>query len=67
MSQIYLLHAVLPGMKEAGWGRFVHIGSATAKEPEGAIHHVDRQRHPAVDRPACSRPSPTSTRNTASP
>ncbi|HEY3909153.1 MAG TPA: SDR family NAD(P)-dependent oxidoreductase, partial [Stellaceae bacterium] len=40
MSQIYLLHAVLPGMKNAGWGRFVHIGSATAKEPEGAIHHV---------------------------
>jgi NAD(P)-dependent dehydrogenase (short-subunit alcohol dehydrogenase family) len=40
MSQIYLLHAVLPGMRDAGWGRFVHIGSATAKEPEGAIHHV---------------------------
>ena len=40
MSQIYLLHAVLPAMKAAGWGRFVHIGSATAKEPEGAIHHV---------------------------
>ena len=40
MSQIYLLHEVLPGMKEAGWGRYVHIGSATAKEPEGAIHHV---------------------------
>jgi 3-oxoacyl-[acyl-carrier protein] reductase len=40
MSQIYLLHAVLPAMKDAGWGRFVHIGSATAKEPEGAIHHV---------------------------
>jgi 3-oxoacyl-[acyl-carrier protein] reductase len=40
MSQIYLLHAVLPGMKDSGWGRFVHIGSATAKEPEGAIHHV---------------------------
>jgi 3-oxoacyl-[acyl-carrier protein] reductase len=40
MSQIYLLHAVLPGMKEAGWGRFVHIGSATAKEPGGTIHHV---------------------------
>src|ERR1700691_2547616 len=34
MSQVYLLHAVLPAMKEAGWGRFVHIGSATAKEPE---------------------------------
>jgi 3-oxoacyl-[acyl-carrier protein] reductase len=40
MSQIYLLHAVLPAMKEARWGRFVHIGSATAKEPEGAIHHA---------------------------
>jgi 3-oxoacyl-[acyl-carrier protein] reductase len=40
MSQIYLLHHVLPGMKDAGWGRYVHIGSATAKEPEGAIHHV---------------------------
>jgi 3-oxoacyl-[acyl-carrier protein] reductase len=40
MSQVYLLHAVLPAMKQAGWGRYVHIGSATAKEPEGAIHHV---------------------------
>ncbi|MDY0012581.1 MAG: SDR family oxidoreductase [Rhodocyclaceae bacterium] len=40
MSSIYLLHAVLPGMKAAGWGRFVHIGSATAKEPAGYIHHV---------------------------
>ena len=40
MSQIYLLHAVLPAMRQAGWGRFVHIGSATAKEPEGSIHHV---------------------------
>jgi 3-oxoacyl-[acyl-carrier protein] reductase len=40
MSQIYLLHAVLPAMKDAGWGRFVHIGSAAAKEPVGHIHHV---------------------------
>jgi 3-oxoacyl-[acyl-carrier protein] reductase len=40
ISQILLLHAVLPAMKEAGWGRFVHIGSATAKEPTGSIHHV---------------------------
>jgi 3-oxoacyl-[acyl-carrier protein] reductase len=40
MSQIHLLHAVLPGMQEAGWGRFVHIGSATAKEPVGNIHHA---------------------------
>jgi 3-oxoacyl-[acyl-carrier protein] reductase len=40
MSQIYLLHAVLPGMVEAGWGRYVHIGSAAAKEPEAAVHHI---------------------------
>src|ERR1700712_80575 len=40
MSQIMLLHAVLPAMKQAGWGRFVHIGSATAKEPAGNIHHA---------------------------
>lgn len=40
MSQIYLLHQVLPGMQDARWGRYVHIGSATAKEPVGEIHHV---------------------------
>ncbi|MFN8026879.1 MAG: SDR family oxidoreductase [Acidimicrobiia bacterium] len=34
MSQVYMLHAVLPAMKQAGWGRYVHIGSATAKEPQ---------------------------------
>jgi 3-oxoacyl-[acyl-carrier protein] reductase len=40
MSQIFLLQAVLPDMRKAGWGRFVHIGSATAKEPAGNIHHA---------------------------
>jgi 3-oxoacyl-[acyl-carrier protein] reductase len=40
MSQVYLLHEVLPGMRAAGWGRYVHVGSATAKEPQGSIHHV---------------------------
>jgi 3-oxoacyl-[acyl-carrier protein] reductase len=40
MGQIFLLKAVLPAMQEAGWGRFVHIGSATAKEPAGHIHHA---------------------------
>jgi NAD(P)-dependent dehydrogenase (short-subunit alcohol dehydrogenase family) len=34
MSQVYTLHAVLPAMRDAGWGRYVHIGSATAKEPQ---------------------------------
>jgi 3-oxoacyl-[acyl-carrier protein] reductase len=40
MSQILLLKAVLPAMRDAGWGRFVHVGSATAKEPAGNIHHA---------------------------
>jgi len=40
MSQIFLLQAVLPGMQKARWGRFVHVGSATAKEPTGNIHHA---------------------------
>src|SRR3984893_8295103 len=40
MSQILLLRTVLPAMRDGGWGRFVHIGSATAKEPAGNIHHA---------------------------
>jgi len=40
MSQVYILHAVLPAMKAAGWGRFVHIGSATAKEPQFRPPHT---------------------------
>jgi hypothetical protein len=40
MSTVYLLKAMLPAMRAVGWGRFVHVRSATAKEPEGAIHHV---------------------------
>jgi 3-oxoacyl-[acyl-carrier protein] reductase len=40
MSQVYMLHAVLPAMKAAGWGRYVHIGSATAKEPQHDPPHT---------------------------
>jgi 3-oxoacyl-[acyl-carrier protein] reductase len=40
LSQVHLLHAVLPGMQAAGWGRFVHIGSATAKEPQSNPPHT---------------------------
>lgn len=40
MSQVYMLHAVLPAMQEAGWGRYVHIGSATAKEPQNKPPHT---------------------------
>jgi 3-oxoacyl-[acyl-carrier protein] reductase len=40
ISQLYLLKEVLPAMQRAGWGRYVHIGSGTAKEPVGLIHHA---------------------------
>jgi 3-oxoacyl-[acyl-carrier protein] reductase len=40
MSQVYMLHAVLPGMQRAGWGRYVHIGSATSKEPQNNPPHT---------------------------
>ncbi|MDN2496877.1 SDR family oxidoreductase [Nocardia nova] len=40
LSQVYMLRAVLPAMREAGWGRFVHIGSATAKEPQSLPPHT---------------------------
>jgi NAD(P)-dependent dehydrogenase (short-subunit alcohol dehydrogenase family) len=40
MSQVYMLHAVAPAMKRAGWGRYVHIGSATAKEPQNKPPHT---------------------------
>jgi len=40
LSQVHLLHAVLPTMQTTGWGRFVHIGSATAKEPQSSPPHT---------------------------
>jgi 3-oxoacyl-[acyl-carrier protein] reductase len=40
LSQVHMLHAVLPAMKAAGWGRYVHIGSATAKEPQNNPPHT---------------------------
>lgn len=40
MSQVHMLRAVVPAMKESGWGRYVHIGSATAKEPQNTPPHT---------------------------
>ena len=40
LSQVFLLRALLPPMKEAGWGRYVHIGSGTAKEPQSTPPHT---------------------------
>jgi NAD(P)-dependent dehydrogenase (short-subunit alcohol dehydrogenase family) len=40
LSQVHMLRAVLPAMQEDGWGRYVHIGSATAKEPQRTPPHT---------------------------
>jgi len=49
MSQVHMLHAVLPAMKASGWGRYVHIGSATAKEPQmNPPHTVANGTRPAT-------------------
>lgn len=40
MTVVYLAREVIPGMKAKGWGRFVAVGSGTAKEPVGNIHHM---------------------------
>jgi NAD(P)-dependent dehydrogenase (short-subunit alcohol dehydrogenase family) len=40
LSQVHMLHAVLPAMRADGWGRYVHIGSATAKEPQKNPPHT---------------------------
>lgn len=40
LSQVHMLRAVLPAMQEQGWGRYVHIGSATAKEPQSKPPHT---------------------------
>ena len=37
MNVVHLVRLVLPGMKEAGWGRIVTITSSSAKEPVGSL------------------------------
>ena len=39
MSNIYLAQATVPAMRAKKWGRFIHIGSGTAKEPEFRFPH----------------------------
>ncbi|CAN5172894.1 SDR family oxidoreductase [soil metagenome] len=50
MSCIYLAQATIPAMQAKKWGRFVHIGSGTAKEPEARFPHAVAN----VARPATS-------------
>lgn len=40
LSVVYLSQAVVPHMKEQGWGRLVNIGSYAAKEPPPELKHL---------------------------
>jgi len=40
ISIALLARAVLPQMKERGWGRFVNLGSGSAKEPPRELRHI---------------------------
>jgi 3-oxoacyl-[acyl-carrier protein] reductase len=40
ISIALLARAVLPHMKEQGWGRFVNLGSGSAKEPPRELRHI---------------------------
>ena len=50
LGAIYLAQATVPAMQAKKWGRFVHIGSGTAKEPETRFPHAVAN----VARPATS-------------
>lgn len=50
ISAIYLAQATIPAMQAKKWGRFVHIGSITAKEPERHFPHAAAN----ITRPATS-------------
>lgn len=40
MSVVLLARAVIPAMRERGWGRLVNIGSGAAKEPPPDLKHI---------------------------
>ena len=40
MSQVYLARATVPEMQRKKWGRYIHIGSIVAKEPQLMHPHI---------------------------
>lgn len=40
IAAIHLARETMPAMRQRRWGRFIHIGSGTAKEPDGSIAHI---------------------------
>jgi 3-oxoacyl-[acyl-carrier protein] reductase len=40
LSVTYLTRAVIPAMKQVGWGRLVNVGSGAAKEPPPELRHI---------------------------
>jgi 3-oxoacyl-[acyl-carrier protein] reductase len=40
MSMVYLARAVIPHMREQGWGRIVALNSGAAKEPPPELPHI---------------------------
>jgi len=43
-----LIEAVVPGMRERGWGRIVNVGSATTREPNPALGLSNSHRMAAI-------------------
>ncbi len=40
MAQVYLARATLPAMRAKKWGRYIHIGAASGREPEFGFPHL---------------------------
>jgi 3-oxoacyl-[acyl-carrier protein] reductase len=40
MAQVYLARETIPAMRRKKWGRYIHIGSQCAREPELAHPHI---------------------------
>jgi 3-oxoacyl-[acyl-carrier protein] reductase len=48
LAPLVLAEAVVPGMRERGWGRIVNVGSSTTREPNPALNLSNAHRMAAV-------------------